>query len=313
MGKTVLVIDDVKEDREFVEAILDSQGYNVQVAADASSGLQKVKEQAPAVIILDILMPEISGLDFFKAVRQNESTRRIPIFVVSSRAKMADVFLSMGVDGFMPKPIAVDHFLEQVSKLVGRLPDPGSVPAPTSNTAAIKPAEKVLTEEKKATQAPSIKAEEKKTGAGKKIVIFGSDEKILQDMRQQLEKAKHIVTLVQQEAEVVSVVSDVKPDLVVLDLGAELQIPIDKLVYTIDILTPKPKKGSLDPKSLSMKKTTIILYKVDKGGIEVNTDLAGNLADVEALLDRCVHNGAEKYIGLFSSFSFMSKIKEFLA
>ena len=312
MDKLILVIDDVKEDREFVEAILDSQGYKVQVAADAASGLQAVKDQAPAVIVLDILMPEISGLDLFTVIRQNEATRRIPVFVVSARAKMADVFLSMGVDGFMPKPLAVDSFLAQISKLVGQSPAVVATPVATPVVSSAKPVEKAPADQKKNVEPPKDAAEAKTSSSGKKIVIFGSEENILQDMRQQLEKAKHAVSIVKEEEKIVPLVNDIKPDVVLLDMSAEIKVSLDKLVYTIDILTPKAKKGSLDPKALSMRKTAILLYKVDKGGIAVNTDLAGNLADVEALVDRCMTSGAEKYIGLFSSFSFMSKVQEFL-
>jgi CheY-like chemotaxis protein len=309
MDKTILVIEDVQEDRELVAAILESRGYKVEAAEDGQSGLEKVRKAHPVLVVLDILMPRINGFEFFKEMRTDKELSKIPVFVLTSRAKMADSFLSLGVNGFMAKPLAIDRFLQEVDKLAN----------PSGEKMSARPESKVeisAPAQKKVPVENSFPKDSQSTSSlRKKVIIFGHEETILQSMRQELEKLGHFIVIIKEENQILPTVQDAKPDVVLLAINAETKAPIDKLVYTIDVLFPKQKQGEVkknaDGSLPLLRKMNIVLYKVEKETVGA-TSSEGSFADMESLLERCKENGASKYIGAYTSFSFISKIQEFL-
>ena len=318
MEKRVLVIDDVQEDRELIEAVLDGKGYKVECADDGDNGLEKAKKLHPALIVVDILMPRMNGLEFFKELRKDAELSKAPVLVMSSRAKMADSFLSLGVNGFMAKPITIDRFLQEVEKLANPMGEKLSAPPQAkASTPAPTPAkeEAPASPQKKAADAAILHSGLNASLTGKKVIIFGDEEATLKSMQQDLEKAGHAVLIVRHEDQILSVVQDARPDMVLLAVNAETKAPVDKLVYTIDVLFPKQKPGEVkknaDGTLPSGRKMQIVLYKIEKESAGMS-DSEGSLADMDSLLERCKENGASKYIGPYASFSFVSKVKEFL-
>lgn len=102
----VLVVDDVATNIDILLEILD-EDYDVSVAMDGESAIEFVEEELPDIILLDILMPGLSGYDVCEKLKSNEKTQHIPIIFVSSKADAADQMrgLKLGAVDYIAKPI----------------------------------------------------------------------------------------------------------------------------------------------------------------------------------------------------------------
>jgi len=102
----VLVVDDVATNIDILLEILD-EDYDVSVAMDGESAIEFVEEELPDIILLDILMPGLSGYDVCEKLKSNEKTQHIPIIFVSSKVDAADQMrgLKLGAVDYIAKPI----------------------------------------------------------------------------------------------------------------------------------------------------------------------------------------------------------------
>jgi DNA-binding response OmpR family regulator len=89
-GKSILVVDDDLTLREMYEERLKQDGYIVIGAADGAEALKKAQEENPALVILDIMMPKINGIDVFKQLRSDEKTKGIPIVILTALVQEID-------------------------------------------------------------------------------------------------------------------------------------------------------------------------------------------------------------------------------
>lgn len=87
LGKTVLVVDDEPDVRLFLKTVLEDAGFDVMVAANGKEALERVTEKKPDVISLDLVMPKMSGLKFYKYIQKNPERADIPVVVVTAHAK----------------------------------------------------------------------------------------------------------------------------------------------------------------------------------------------------------------------------------
>jgi CheY-like chemotaxis protein len=86
-GKTVLVVDDEPNVRLYLQTVLEDSGFEVQTAANGHQALDRMTEKKPDVISLDLVMPKMSGLKFFKYIQKNKERAGIPVVVVTAHAK----------------------------------------------------------------------------------------------------------------------------------------------------------------------------------------------------------------------------------
>jgi CheY-like chemotaxis protein len=86
-GKTVLVIDDEPDVRLFLKTVLEDAGFDVMVASNGKEALERTTEKKPDVISLDLVMPKMSGLKFYKYIQKNKDRRDIPVIVITAHAK----------------------------------------------------------------------------------------------------------------------------------------------------------------------------------------------------------------------------------
>lgn len=128
MAQTILVADDDPSLREVVRYTLAQAGFEVVEAKDGAEALEKVKARPPALLVLDIMMPELDGLEVCRAVRK---THPFPIVFVSSRDDEVDriLALELGGDDFVPKPFSPRELLARVKAVLRRVA-PAPVPAP---------------------------------------------------------------------------------------------------------------------------------------------------------------------------------------
>ena len=120
MSKTILVVDDNPDAREMVSYILVKEGFSVVTAGDGEAALDLVKKQTPDLIVTDIQMPKLDGIEMIKRLRDQFMSRRVPIVVMSSFGSGAiQAAMDAGANKSTPKPMAVEYFLKIVRQLLG--------------------------------------------------------------------------------------------------------------------------------------------------------------------------------------------------
>jgi len=119
--KRILVVEDEEHIAEGIKLNLLLQGYDVMIAPDGVSALQKWKEWQPDLLVLDIMLPGIDGLSVLQNIRLEDE--RIPILILSAKSDSEDIVkgLSFGVDDYLAKPFNLEEFLLRVKRLLKRV------------------------------------------------------------------------------------------------------------------------------------------------------------------------------------------------
>jgi two-component system, OmpR family, alkaline phosphatase synthesis response regulator PhoP len=117
--KKILAVDDEKHIVRLVQANLDRAGYEVVCAYDGKEALQKVEEENPDLIVLDVMMPYMDGFEVLQNLRRNPATRDIPVIMLTAKAQDADVFKGWqsGVDCYLTKPFNPMELLSFVKRI----------------------------------------------------------------------------------------------------------------------------------------------------------------------------------------------------
>lgn len=119
-GQTVLVVDDDPVIQKLLEINFEMDGYRVLVAPDGLQGLAMAREAKPAIVLLDVMMPGMNGLEVAVALRNDPSTATIPIIILSAKAQESDIAaaLAAGVDDYILKPFDPMGLLERARCLI---------------------------------------------------------------------------------------------------------------------------------------------------------------------------------------------------
>ncbi len=120
--KRVMVVDDDPDALNLMEKVLAEEGYDLIKVSNATEVGLKVAQMSPDLILLDFLMPELNGFEVCTALRQNESSREIPIMAVTCLTKENDIerIFESGADEYLAKPFKVDQLIEKVRELMSR-------------------------------------------------------------------------------------------------------------------------------------------------------------------------------------------------
>jgi DNA-binding response OmpR family regulator len=121
MAKRVLVVDDDRVIQQLLEVNLQLEGYDVVArASDGSEALEKIARLKPDIVILDIMMPKMDGLEVCRRLRENPDTATIPVILLSARAQDLDIRegLDIGASAYLTKPFDPVELLEVVSRLL---------------------------------------------------------------------------------------------------------------------------------------------------------------------------------------------------
>lgn len=118
-GKTILVVDDDPNIREFLRQELDAAGYRVNEASDGIEAINMIKKQRPDLILLDIIMPKMSGFDVAAVIKNDPATMDIPIIVVSI-VEDKERGYRIGVDRYLTKPVDTEELLREIEMLVSK-------------------------------------------------------------------------------------------------------------------------------------------------------------------------------------------------
>jgi two-component system cell cycle response regulator DivK len=115
-GDVVLIVDDNERNLRLARDVLRAAGFRTLEAASGAEGVALAAEQLPAVILMDIRLPDLDGTEAARLLKQDPRTARIPIIALTSLAMKGDrdSLLAAGFDGYLEKPISVREFPDQV-------------------------------------------------------------------------------------------------------------------------------------------------------------------------------------------------------
>jgi len=122
--RRILVVEDEKDLAELVAFNLKKHGFQAQIVGDGGTALRAVAQQLPDLIILDVMLPVMSGLDVARQLRTNPKTAAMPILMLTARSDETDQLagLSVGADDYVTKPFSMKVLLARVTSLLRRTP-----------------------------------------------------------------------------------------------------------------------------------------------------------------------------------------------
>ena len=118
--KTVLVVEDNELNMKLFHDLLETPGYNILQTKDGMEAMRLAREHHPDLILMDIQLPEVSGLEVTKWLKEDETLKSIPVVAITAFAMKGDEekIRKGGCEGYIAKPISVANFLETVERLV---------------------------------------------------------------------------------------------------------------------------------------------------------------------------------------------------
>lgn len=116
--KTVLIADDNRQILELLEAYLDTLGVSVITAADGKAALDAIQSRRPDLVLLDVMMPKLSGFEVCRAMKGDDALSAIPVIMVTALNEVGDVDRAkeFGADEFLSKPVNKHELLDRVRK-----------------------------------------------------------------------------------------------------------------------------------------------------------------------------------------------------
>jgi two-component system phosphate regulon response regulator PhoB len=122
-GRRILIIEDEKDVVDLLSLNLRKAGFRVRTAADGAAGLEKVRAERPDLVILDLMLPKMPGLELCKILKSDPATRVIPILMLTARADEIDriVGLEFGADDYVTKPFSPREVILRIKSILRRI------------------------------------------------------------------------------------------------------------------------------------------------------------------------------------------------
>jgi len=121
MAKTVLIVEDNDLNMKLFNDLLEAHGYGTLQSREGEEALKLARQHHPDLILMDIQLPEVSGLEVTRWIKDDESLRSIPVIAVTAFAMKGDEekIREGGCEAYIAKPISVTEFLETVQQFIG--------------------------------------------------------------------------------------------------------------------------------------------------------------------------------------------------
>ena len=121
MTKTVLIVEDNELNMKLFHDLIQAHGYNILQTKDGMEALKLARLHKPDLILMDIQLPEVSGLEVTKWLKEDDALKGIPVVAVTAFAMKGDeeVIRQGGCEAYISKPISVTSFLETVRRFIG--------------------------------------------------------------------------------------------------------------------------------------------------------------------------------------------------
>jgi len=122
MAVSVLVVDDDPVILRLLQVNFELEGIEVATAADGDEGLKMAQSDRPDLVISDIMMPKVNGLELLAALRSSPDTASLPVILLSAKAQVADVQrgLELGADDYVTKPFDPLELIDRVYKVLAK-------------------------------------------------------------------------------------------------------------------------------------------------------------------------------------------------
>jgi len=116
MGKTILIVEDEPKNMKLLRDLLQRFGYEILEASDGEEGVISARKKIPNLILMDIMMPKMDGLEATRIIKANTQTKQIPIIALTSYAMKGDRerTIEAGCDGYIAKPIDIQEVLKTI-------------------------------------------------------------------------------------------------------------------------------------------------------------------------------------------------------
>jgi phosphate regulon transcriptional regulator PhoB len=126
--KNILIVDDEQDLVELVSYNLKKEGFKVSVASNGEDGLEKLRKESYDLLVLDLMLPGIQGVELCRMVRRNPKTESLPIIMLTARSDMSDKIkgLETGADDYMTKPFSPGELVARVRALLRRTSKTGA-------------------------------------------------------------------------------------------------------------------------------------------------------------------------------------------
>ena len=120
----IVVIEDEKDISEIIKFNLEKESYLVLTEADGISGLRTIKDEGPSLIILDLMLPELDGIEVCRRLKADSLTNHIPIIMVTAKGEESDIILGLGIgaDDYITKPFSTKELVARVKAVIRRGP-----------------------------------------------------------------------------------------------------------------------------------------------------------------------------------------------
>jgi two-component system cell cycle response regulator DivK len=119
-NKTILIVEDNELNMKLFHDLLEAHGYATLQTGNGNEALKLTRQHHPNLILMDIQLPEVSGLDVTRWIKSDESIRHIPVIAVSAFAMKGDEekILECGCDAYITKPISIANFIEVIERTI---------------------------------------------------------------------------------------------------------------------------------------------------------------------------------------------------
>ena len=130
MKRKVLVVDDNIDSITILRSILETNGFAVRTAQSGLQALDLLSEEVPDVILLDVMMPEMSGLEVLERIKANHATSRLPVILVTAKMQDEDVLTGyqFGADYYITKPCTAKQLLYGIGLVLGKAEASAGIP-----------------------------------------------------------------------------------------------------------------------------------------------------------------------------------------
>ena len=120
-SKTILIVEDNELNMKLFHDLIQAQGYNILQTKDGMDALKLARQHKPDLILMDIQLPEVSGLEVTKWIKEDDELRAIPVIAVTAFAMKGDEerIRQGGCEAYVSKPISVPKFLETIKTYLG--------------------------------------------------------------------------------------------------------------------------------------------------------------------------------------------------
>jgi|GEM_PF-447079 len=255
--KDILLAEDERGIAILIKRELERQGFNVVVAGNGREALNIINSQKVDLLITDVVMPEMDGVELYLALKKDKSTEDLPVIIITDKEMFQNSFSALGVDHFVDKASNIDMLIQKIRE---------------------------------------INVLRKDTKHYRKVLVCSSRSDVAQQMGSLLQGQGCLVSVVEDPIDVVPKASQMKPNIILLDLLVEGQVQVQDVIRALRCYD-------------FLKDCAIVTY------IYFSPHAVGqSQGAIELIGDRikaCQNAGAVKHLGQFNRTTFLEALKEF--